>query len=248
MRDVPLTLITGASSGIGRQIAVELSRSRRLILHGRDESRLAETLSLCSPGNHLVWNFDLEDVHKLRASLLSVYTPSESVVSEFIHCAGVPSVSGARLMNALEMQKIFNINTISALEICALLLKKSNKGALKSVLFISSIWGQFGSIGHTLYSASKGALDSAMRSLAVELAPHTRVNSLALGAIDTPMARAALSDPEIRSHTENNYPLGIGSTESIALMCEFMLSDSAKWITGQVIVVDGGRTAHMSNK
>jgi len=248
MRDVPLTLITGSSSGIGRQIAIELSQSRTLILNGRDRNRLAETLSLCSPGNHIIWNFDLEDVHKLRASLLSVCMTSESTISEFIHCAGIPSVSGARLMTALDMQKTFNINTISALEICALLLKKTNKGSLRNVLFVSSIWGQFGSIGHTLYSASKGALDAAMRSLAVELAPNTRVNSLALGAIDTSMAKAALSNAEIRSHTEKNYPLGIGTTESIASVCEFMLSDSARWITGQVIVVDGGRTAHMSNK
>ena len=248
MRDVPLTLVTGASSGIGRQIAIELSQSRTLILHGRNQNRLEETLSLCSPGNHIIWNFDLKDVDKLRASLLGFCASAECVVSDFIHCAGVPSVSGARLMTALEMQKIFNINTISALEICALLLKKTNMGALKNILFISSIWGQFGSAGQTIYSASKGALDSAMRSLAVELAPTTRVNSLALGAIDTPMAEAALSNPEIRTHAEKNYPLGIGTTENIASVCEFMLSHSAKWITGQVIVVDGGRTAHMSNK
>ena len=62
------------------------------------------------------------------------------------------------------------------------------------------------------------------------------------------MAKAALSDPDIRSHTEKNYLLGIGRSENIASVCEFLLSDSAEWITGQVFVVDGGRTAHMSNK
>jgi NAD(P)-dependent dehydrogenase (short-subunit alcohol dehydrogenase family) len=248
MFDVPMILVTGASSGIGRQIAIELSQSRTLILHGRNQNRLEETLSLCSPGNHIVWNFDLEEVGKIRTSLGTFCARAECVVSDFVHCAGVPSVSGARLMTALEMQRVFNINTISALEICALLLKKTNMGALRNILFISSIWGQFGSTGHTVYSASKGALDSAMRSLAVELAPNIRVNSLALGAIDTPMAVAALSNPEIRAHAEKNYPLGIGTTENIASVCEFMLSNSAKWITGQVIVVDGGRTTHMSNK
>ena len=245
---VPLTLVTGASSGIGREIAIQLSASRSVLIHGRDQLRLNETLALCAPGKHRLWNFDLENVSSLRSSLLGVCEENESVVSEFIHCAGIPSVGGARLMSASKIQKVFNINTISALEICATLLKKTNQNALKNILFISSIWGVFGSAGHTVYSATKGALDSAMRSLAVELAPNTRVNSLALGAIDTPMAKAALSDPDIRSHTEKNYLLGIGRSENIASVCEFLLSDSAEWITGQVFVVDGGRTAHMSNK
>lgn len=248
MSNAPLTLVTGASSGIGREIAVRLSASRSVLIHGRDQSRLEETLSLCSPGNHYLWSFDLEQVADIRPSLTTFCVDNELSVSEFVHCAGVPSVSAARMMSATQIQKVFNINTISALEICATLLRKSNHGALKNIVFVSSIWGSFGSIGHTVYSATKGALDAAMKSLAVELAPSARVNSLSLGAVDTPMAAASLSDPEIRAHTEKNYPLGIGTTEDAASVCEFILSDAARWITGQVLVADGGRTAHMSNK
>jgi NAD(P)-dependent dehydrogenase (short-subunit alcohol dehydrogenase family) len=248
MSNAPLTLVTGASSGIGREIAIRLSASRSVLIHGRDQSRLEETLSLCSPGSHRLWNFDLEKATDIRPSLTTFCGDNELTVSEFVHCAGVPSVSAARMMSAEQMQKVFNINTISALEICATLLRKSNHGALRNIVFVTSIWGSFGSIGHTVYSATKGALDASMKSLAVELAPATRVNSLSLGAVDTPMASAALSNPEIRSHTEKNYPLGIGTTEDAAAVCEFILSDAAKWITGQVLVADGGRTAHMSNK
>ena len=248
MTSVPLTLVTGASSGIGQEIAIRLSASRSVLLHGRDQSRLEETLSLCSPGNHQLWNFDLEAVEDIRSSLSTLCSEYKLLVSEFVHCAGIPSVSAARMISAIQIQRVFNINTISALEICATLLRKNNQSALKNVVFVSSIWGTYGSVGHTVYSATKGALDAAMRSLAVELAPNARVNSLALGAVDTPMAASALSNPEIRAHAEKNYPLGIGTTEDAASICEFILSDAAKWITGQVIVADGGRTAHMSNK
>lgn len=242
------TLITGASSGIGRQIAARLSSTRSLVIHGRNRSLLNETLSMCHPGKHKIWEFDLENVLELQAALTHFCAENGIAISEFIHCAGMPAVVGARLMSASQIQKVFNVNTISALEICATLLKKSNQSALVNIVFLSSIWGSFGSTGHTAYSASKGALDSAMRSLAVELAPKIRVNSIALGAVDTPMATAALSDPRIRDHAERNYPLGIGSPEYVSSVCEFLLSGSAAWITGQVMVVDGGRTAHMSNR
>jgi NAD(P)-dependent dehydrogenase (short-subunit alcohol dehydrogenase family) len=248
MFDAQLTLVTGASSGIGREIAIHLSESRSVLIHGRDLDRLEETLSLCSPGNHQLWSFDLERVTDIREALTTICAERQFVVSDFVHCAGIPAVSAARMMSAAQIQKVFNINTISALEICATLLRKNNQGALKNIVFVTSIWGLFGSVGHAVYSATKGALDAAMKSLSIELAPATRVNSLALGAIETPMAASALSNPEIRAHMEKNYPLGIGTTKDAAAICEFILSDAAKWLTGQVIVADGGRTAHMSNK
>jgi NAD(P)-dependent dehydrogenase (short-subunit alcohol dehydrogenase family) len=249
MNEGNLTLITGASSGIGREIAKRLSSSRRLILHGRDESRLKETLDYCTPGDHVLWNFDLSQVSEIRKSLSSLLVEVDGQISEFVHSAGIPSVSAARMISVSSLQNTMNVNAISAIEICASLLRKNiNEAALSRVVFVSSIWSQFGSSGHTAYSASKGALDSAMRSMAVELAPKVRLNSLVLGAIQTPMAAKALSDASIRSHAEANYPLGVGSTNDAADVCEFLLSDSARWITGQSVVVDGGRTAHMSNK
>ena len=243
------TLVTGSSSGIGQEIACRLSKSRQIVLHGRDQNRLEKTLSLCEPGNHVIWNFDLHDVSAIRGSLSELITQLGQPINEFVHSAGVPSVSAVRMNTALQMQKAMNVNAISAFEICSSLLRKNiNQAALQRVVFVSSIWSRFGSTGHTIYSATKGALDAGMRSMAVELAPEVRVNSIALGAIETPMAVSALADDAIRKHSQENYPLGIGTTRDAADACEFLLSDSARWITGQTIVVDGGRTSHMSNK
>jgi NAD(P)-dependent dehydrogenase (short-subunit alcohol dehydrogenase family) len=249
MGQASFTLVTGSSSGIGQEIACRLSKSRQIILHGRDQHRLEKTLSLCEPGNHVIWNFDLGDVSSIRVSLTNLINQLGQPIDEFVHSAGVPSVSAMRMNTALQMQNAMNVNAISAFEICSSLLRKNiNQGALRRVVFISSIWSRFGSTGHTIYSASKGALDAGMRSMAVELAPIVRVNSIALGAIETPMAVSAFADDEIREHSQKNYPLGIGTTRDAADACEFLLSDSAKWITGQTLFVDGGRTAHMSNK
>ena len=245
----PVTLITGASSGIGREIAIRLSNTRTIVLHGRSKDRLEETLKACTPGEHLIWECDFKNINEIRGSLVSLLNSMHNPIIEFVHSAGVPSVGAVRLISVSQMQATMNVNTFSAIEITSCLLKRNvNKAALRRIVFISSIWSQFGSTGHTVYSASKGALDSAMRSMAVELAPDVRVNSLALGAVATPMAASALSDVDIREHAEANYPLGIGTTSHATDACEFLLSDAAQWITGQVMVVDGGRTSHMSNK
>ena len=87
-----------------------------------------------------------------------------------------------------------------------------------------------------------------MRALAVELAPAVRVNSILPGAIDTPLAAAAFSDAEIMEKFQRDYPLGVGQPSDIAEAIRFLLSQEARWWTGQEIVVDGGRTVNLSQK
>ena len=241
-------LITGASSGIGRDIAVRMSKTHSVVLHGRDQSRLEATLALCNEGKHRLWQFDLADVAGIKASLGSVVGPDGVRISKFVHSAGVAHVSSARLLKADAALHSLNVNALSAMEIVSLLLRKPiNDGRLRSVVFLSSIWGHFGAAGHVAYSASKGALDAAMRTYAVELAPLVRFNSIALGAVDTPMAQASLADAGIHAKLERAYPLGLGEPSDAAAACAFLLSDEARWITGQVMFVDGGRTAQMSS-
>jgi NAD(P)-dependent dehydrogenase (short-subunit alcohol dehydrogenase family) len=243
-----LTLITGASSGIGRETAISLSGDRNLILHGRDLARLQETLSMCSSGKHLIWVYDLKDKKDLSASLLKLMTDNNIFIDTFLHIAGMVAIHPARMLSHETASSIMSVNCLSALEITAVLVKRTNQKRLKNITFISSIWSQFGAKGYTLYCASKGALDSAMRALALELAPDIRVNSLLLGAIETPLSQQSFADLEIKQNFLDDYPLGIGEMRDAATAIKFLISSDAKWITGQQIVVDGGRTINMSPK
>lgn len=243
-------LVTGASSGIGRAIAVRLSRERGLILHGRDAQRLEETRALCQdPERHLTWPLDFNGVDRIADSLAGLLAGEERAVEAFVHCAGIATVLPARAIDYRVAQQSLNVNYLSAVEIIhALLQKKINHHRLANILFISSIWGRFGARAHSAYCASKAALDGLMRALAVELAPAIRVNAILPGAIRTSMASEAFADPAIVENLNRDYPLGPGEPADIAAAAEFLLSSRARWLTGQEIVVDGGRTVNMSLK
>tara|TARA_B100000902_G_C27184478_1_gene850601 strand:+ start:160 stop:912 length:753 start_codon:yes stop_codon:yes gene_type:complete len=244
----PFTLITGASSGIGRETAISLSDQNNLVLSGRDLTRLEETLSMCSSGEHLIWCFDLKSKEDLSASLIKLMKDNNFFIDTFLHIAGMVTIQPARMLNHETASSIMSVNCLSALEIASVLVKRSNQKKLKNVTFISSIWSQFGAKGYTLYCASKGALDSAMRALALELAPDVRVNSILLGAIETPLSKQSFADLEIKQKFLDDYPLGIGEKIDAVTAIKFLISPDAKWITGQQIVVDGGRTINMSPK
>jgi NAD(P)-dependent dehydrogenase (short-subunit alcohol dehydrogenase family) len=241
------TLITGASSGIGREISIKLSHKYNLILHGRDLERLEETKRMCNDKNHIIWGCDLDSDMIISDELTDLISSNQIVVSNFIHCAGIVTIMHARNIKSIISNKIMNINFTSAMIITSTLLKKKiNQQELKNVIFMSSIWSKFGARGYTLYCASKGALDSAMRALAIELAPVVRVNSVLLGAINTPMSEKTFSDAELLQNISKQYPLGVGQTDDAAFMVEFLLSEESRWMTGQQIVLDGGRSINMS--
>jgi NAD(P)-dependent dehydrogenase (short-subunit alcohol dehydrogenase family) len=243
-----VTLITGASSGSGRRIAVHLSQSRRLILHGRDCARLVETRDLCErPAEHLMWDFDLRGGDRIEGALESVLRENQLAVESFVHCAGTLKIQPLRLLDRVTAQEILDVNFMAALEILRLLVRpKINAKHLRGVVLISSTASRFGARGFSAYCASKGALDAFMRAAAVELAPQVRVNSVLPGATRSAMTAAMLSDTELHDRMEADYPLGIGDPDDVAWAVEFLLSDKSRWITGQEFVVDGGRTANIS--
>lgn len=240
------TLVTGASSGIGRAIAINQALHSNLILCGRDLARLEETKKQCANSeNHIVWQCDLKRVETIGESLKFLMNGQKLYIHHFVHSAGIAEIMPLHLMSIEFMQETMNVNFFSAVEIMKVLgNKRINKQSLTNVAFISSIYSKYGAKGQALYSASKGAIDSFVKSMAVELAPNVRVNSILPGAIKTRLAKEVFENEDSIKKIGEGYLLGFGKTEEIAQMVEFLLSDKSKWITGQQFIVDGGKTAH----
>jgi NAD(P)-dependent dehydrogenase (short-subunit alcohol dehydrogenase family) len=243
----PGVLITGASSGIGRQAAIRLSAEHSLILSGRNVAELERTRAECArPNDCRIWAYDLTRPAEIAASLEAIVQQAGGVAG-YVHCAGVLAVRPLRLETLETAVEAMNVNVFSAIEISRnLISQRVNGRSLKSVVFVSSIASLYGAKGHAVYASSKGALDGLMRAMAVELAPHVRVNSVLPGAVPTTMTAGVFADRELAERMAQQYPLGLGSPDDIADAIEFLMSARAKWITGQQLIVDGGRTVNIT--
>jgi len=238
------TLITGASSGFGGAVARKLSSSRRLILVGRKAETLEAARARCaSAEQHLIWVRDLSRLEGIADALTGLLASKNATVDHFVHSAGLLTIQYARAIEMPAVRQLFNVNVFSALEIIKpLMQKKTNQGALRSITFISSVATRVGAAGYSAYAASKGAVNGISLSLAVELAPTVRVNSILPGIVGTEMNTEHFSKPEFVESVRATHPLGLGQADDVADAVEFLASDKARWITGQELVVDGGRT------
>lgn len=241
-------LITGASSGMGREMAIRFSEQYRVIVNGRNIERLQETVSMCqNPDQQLIWQYDLSNIDVLEESLTSFLKADGIVVNYYVHCAGMMKNYPIKMVNVELLQQTFNTNVFSAELITKLLVnKRLNNNSLKSIVYISSNISGFGAKAHSVYGASKGAVDAMMKSLAMELAPNIRVNSVLPGAIKTMLTEHIFEDENLINRMKETYPLGLGTTSDIYEAVRFLLSEEARWITGQQITVDGGRTVNIT--
>lgn len=248
LQDNDCLLITGASSGLGREMALRFSATHRLILNGRNEERLQGTCADChSPDQHRIWPHDLMDVEGIAGKLTAFLSAHDVRVSGLVHSAAQLNVLPIRSLDPGIVLDTFRANVLSAMELMRTLTKKRvNEQRLSTVVFVSSIASQFGAKGFSAYSASKGALDALMKSLAIELAPRVRVNSVLPGALRTAMTASMFDDPQMADRLASDYPLGIGAPADVVDAVEFLLSEKARWITGQQLVVDGGRTTNIT--
>ncbi len=241
-------LVTGASSGVGRELAVYLSKTYSLILNGRNEERLIETKNMCE-GDSIVWLYDLENIQNLEVELSTFIKKNEISISYYVHCAGLMKMVPIRAVNVETLSSTYGVNVFApALITKTLTSRKINARNLKSIVFISSNISNRGAAAFSAYGSSKAALNGLMRNLAIELAPTVRVNSVLPGGMITEMTKDIFDDEEKRTEFERSYPLGIGTPKDIAPAVKFLLSDDARWITGQQLTVDGGRTIDITER
>lgn len=234
-------LITGASSGIGKSISQNLSAKQKLVLCGRNRDKLIEVSKECDNSlDHKIFVSDLLEIENLRDNLKQWLDKSNIQIKAFVHCAGVTIPSALKDQTFEQIYAMFNTNFIAASEFLSVLTQKKYASQLQNVVFISSAASKIGEKGNAIYSATKGAVDGFTRSLARELAPKVRVNAVLPGIVETEMSSAYINSPEVIE----KYPLGAGKVEDIVNMVTFLLSNNSKWITGQNIVVDGGRVLY----
>ena len=240
-------VVTGASSGIGQQCAITCSQmGARVVLIARNEQRLAETLSKMDGKGHRYVSFDLTDFDRLKGEVKEIVS-EVGPIDGLVNCAGISTTLPLKLMDEQKMDEFFRVNVFSAIELTRHFCQMGNvrkEGA--SIIFLSSIMGMVGDNGKSLYSMTKGALLSAVRSLACEYARRRiRFNAISPGAILTPINQDLphMKNPEARAALEAKHLLGLGETSDIANACLYLLSDASHWVTGQNLIVDGGYTA-----
>jgi len=232
-------LVTGASSGIGRQIAVSCSQMGAIVVGtGRDISKLDETQTLLYGDGHLLVPADLTQASGRDAVLAAIDNPLEGIV----HCAGISRLSPVRMMNEAHLLEIMAINVNAPMLLTQGLMRKQKIQSGGSIIFISSIAAHIGVAGVAGYSGSKAALIGMMRCLAMEVIKRKiRVNCLSPAMVNSPLLEQAYLVGSLEQE-EKNYPLGFGEPEDVANACIFFLSEASRWITGTTLVMDGGLT------
>ena len=238
-------IITGASSGLGRECALTCSNmGAKVVALGRNEERLNELKNNLKGEEHSVWSFDLTDLDGINSLVNNIFG-KYGKVDGFVHSAGIEKTAPSKLLSPSDYETLLRVNTISAFEFIRQLcqVKYFNHGG--SVIMIASITALIARNGLTAYSASKGALISGARTLALEYAKRRiRVNTISPGTVNTPLMQQYLStlSEADREKRLAGFPLGIGNPSDIANACVYLLSDASQWITGQNLVIDGGYT------
>ncbi len=234
-------LVTGASSGIGKAIAVSCSQQgATLIITGRNEARLLETLLMLEGEGHEMICADLTKMDELE-KMVEGLPKLDGIVCN----AGLANPLVLQLTEAEDVDKIMQINALAPIHLTRIVLqqKKLNKGA--SLVYISSINGNnCAYIGSTIYAASKSALTGFMKGVALELAPRgIRANCINPGMIETDLLKSGSIGQDELEKDRLKYPLKrYGKPEEVAYAAVYLLSDATQWITGSSLLIDGGYT------
>ena len=232
-------LITGASSGIGRGIAIACSKmGARLVLNGRNETGLSETHALLSGELHQIAIGDLTD-YTILEKMVSSLPPLDGIV----HCAGIGQRVLCKQLNEQDIDLVMDVNFKAPVMLQTELLKTKKMNKKSSIVFISSIASESPTFGNAMYCASKGAINSYANCLAIELAPRQiRVNVIQPAMVWTNLIfKGGITEEDLRED-EKKYPLKrYGTPEDVANLAIYLLSDASSWMTGSSIKLTGGK-------
>ncbi|RLD81816.1 MAG: 3-oxoacyl-ACP reductase [Bacteroidetes bacterium] len=231
-------LVTGASSGIGMQAAISISRQGgKLIITGRNEEKLAETFDRLEGSGHQMIAANLI-VDEDRDALIDMIPDLDGVV----YCAGIVGPTPAKYIRQDDIKKMFGINFKAPVLLSAAILKSKKLKVGASIVMMSSVVTESPYYGGALYASSKGAVEAYTKTLALELVDRkVRVNCISPGLVNTPL----ITDPAKESNVEivddsiqryvAKYPMGIGEAEDVANTIVFLLADESRWISGTKI-------------
>lgn len=230
-------LVTGASAGIGKAIAISCAKMGATVyITARNKERLNATLA------------EMFNVNKAIKADLTNVADVEALVAELpkldgvVQCAGVGSRVPCKMISEENIAEVMRPNFEAPVLLQTALLKGKKISKLASIVFIASRAASAPSMGNAVYSASKGAILSYAKCLALELAPRLiRVNSICPGMVWTDLIlKHGLSEKELRE-VEQAYPLKrFGKVEDVANLVIYLLSDASSWMTGSAIDISGG--------
>lgn len=232
-------LVTGASSGIGRGVAIDVSKmGAQVCISARNEERLQETFSNLEGISHTSLIADLCDDKSLK-QLVEQLPELDGVVL----CQGILKTMPVKHIKEEALHEIFDTNILSNIRLCSALLKKKKLRVGASIVMISSVSTFSVKVGNSLYSATKGAMNSFAKAMALEMAPQKiRVNCIQPGFVPTNiLENHGLAEDALKWYAER-HPLGFGTPTDIANTCIYLLSDAARWVTGSIFTIDGGNT------
>ena len=240
-------LVTGASAGIGRDAAILLSElGARVILVGRNRTRLDAAASQLAGSGHCVESFDLNQLDEISGWMKRL-VEKNGELHGVVHCAGVQQTMPLRATSIRSAEDLMRVNVLAALMLAKGLRQKGVRAPVASLVLVASVMGLVGAPGRAVYCASKGAIIAMTRALALELAGEKiRVNCVAPAFVKTEMLEElkSLTGAEQMAAVEARHPLGFGEPRDVSHSIAFLLSPASRWITGSTLTVDGGYTAH----
>ena len=240
----PVSLITGASRGIGRAAALQLAKTgHELILIARDLTALEQVQADCQALGALVSThaIDLTDRDAVTALFRLIQTTLQNKgLSNLVHCAGQMQDSLLAMTRLTDVDKLMALNVGATVQLCQLASKLMVRHKAGHLLLLSSKVAESGSAGQAIYAASKGAVSSLVKSLAKELGPTgIRVNAVAPGFIETDLT-AHYSEDKRQQLTAQISLRRLGQADEVAAVIQFLCSNDARYITGHILAVDGG--------